>query len=148
MKEKTIYNKEFYDFITGKASIAIARRLQRNFKNSNIEISAEQWSILYQLWDKEGVSQREIANNTFKDKPSITRLLNNLEKLNLVVRIPHQTDKRTNLIYLTQKGKSLKKSSMEEADKTIKEALENVDEENIQICYNTLQKVFTNLTQP
>src|SRR5690606_27751492 len=103
----------------------------RNFKNVNIEISAEQWSILYQLWNKEGLSQQEIASNTFKDKPSITRLLNNLEKLNLVVRVPHQTDKRTNLIYLTKKGKDLKENSMKQADQTLREALEGVSEEEV-----------------
>lgn len=148
MKDRPNYNKEFYDFITGKASTAIARRLHRNFKNNDIGITAEQWSILYQLWEKEALTQQEIANNTFKDKPSITRLLNNMEKLNLVVRIPHQSDKRTNLIYLTQKGKNLKKTSMKQADLTIKEALKNVDEEDIKTCYNTLQKVFENLEQP
>src|SRR5690554_1043126 len=118
MKDQLIYNQAFYDFITGKASIAIARRLHRNFKSNNIEITAEQWSILFQLWDKEGLSQQEIANNTFKDKPSITRLLNNMEKLSLVVRIPHQSDKRTNLIYLTQKGKDLKKRSIRSEEHT------------------------------
>jgi DNA-binding MarR family transcriptional regulator len=145
MKNQLVHNETFYDFITGKASTAIARRLHRNFKNNNIEITAEQWSVLFQLWNKEGLTQQEIANNTFKDKPSITRLLNNMEKLNLVVRIPHQSDKRTNLIYLTQKGKSLKKSSIEQADITLREALKDVNEEDIQICYNTLQKVFNNL---
>lgn len=145
MENQLTYNKEFYDFITGKASIAIARRLQRNFKNNHIEITAEQWSVLFQLWNNEGLTQQEIATNTFKDKPSITRLLNNMEKLNLVVRVPHQSDKRTNLIYLTQKGKSLKETSIKQADITLKEALKNVNDEDIQICYNTLQKVFNNL---
>lgn len=145
MKDQHLYTKQFYDFITGKASIAIARRLHRNFKNVHIEISAEQWSILYQLWNKEGLSQQEIANNTFKDKPSITRLLNNMEKLNLVVRVPHQTDKRTKLIYLTKKGKDLKEKSMEQADKTLKEALENLTEAEMDVCYEALKKVFNNL---
>lgn len=145
MKDQYLDNNQFYDFITGKASIAIARRLHRNFKNVQIEISAEQWSILYQLWKKEGLSQQEIANNTFKDKPSITRLLNNMEKLNLVVRVPHQIDKRTNLIYLTKKGKDLKECSMQQADKTLKEALANLSEEEISICHEALKKVFNNL---
>lgn len=145
MENHLTYNKEFYDFITGKASTAVTRRLQRNFKNNDIEITAEQWSVLFQLWNKEGLTQQEIANTTFKDKPSITRLLNNMEKLNLVVRVPHPSDKRTNLIYLTQKGKDLKETSVKQADITLKEALKNVNDEDIQICYNTLQKVFNNL---
>lgn len=145
MEDQHLYKKQFYDFITGKASIAIARRLHRNFKQVNIEISAEQWSILYQLWNEEGLSQQEIANSTFRDKPSITRLLNNMEKQNLVVRIPHQVDKRTKLIYLTKKGKDLKKDAMEQADQTVKEALQGVSEEEVKVCYEVLKKVFDNL---
>ena len=37
---------ELYSFITGKASTAIARRLQKNFKLSSMDITIEQWSVL------------------------------------------------------------------------------------------------------
>lgn len=147
MRNKLAFKKEFYYFITGRASIAIARRLHRNLKKASITISTEQWSILYQLWEKEGLSQQEIGKNTFKDKTSITRLLNNLEAMNLVVRIPHQSDKRTKLVYLTQKGKDLQENSMTEADNTLKEALKGVSEEEIQICHEVLEKAFNNLKQ-
>lgn len=145
MTEETIYNKEFYDFITGKASTAINRRLQQRFNKNGITITTEQWSVLFQLWEKEGITQQQIAAATFKDKPSVSRLLNNLEKLNMVVRVPHQQDKRTNLIYLTKKGKELRNTSMRQAKLTIDEALSGVSNEDLQTCYQTLQKVFANL---
>src|SRR6478736_5526964 len=44
---------ELYSFITGKASTAIGRRLQKNFKQSNVEITIEQWSVLYHLWKED-----------------------------------------------------------------------------------------------
>ena len=50
---------ELYSFITGKASTAIARRLQKNFKESNVEITIEQWSVLYHLWKQDGISQQQ-----------------------------------------------------------------------------------------
>ncbi|HQX97292.1 MAG TPA: helix-turn-helix domain-containing protein, partial [Chitinophagaceae bacterium] len=84
---------ELYSFITGKASTAIARRLQKKFNNAGLNITIEQWSVLYHLWKKEGVSQQEICNATFRDKPSITRLVDNLEKLNLVKRVASENDR-------------------------------------------------------
>ena len=71
---------ELYSFISGKASTAIARRLQKNFKLSGIDITIEQWSVLYHLWKDDGQSQQQLCEATFRDKPSITRLVDNLEK--------------------------------------------------------------------
>jgi DNA-binding MarR family transcriptional regulator len=70
---------ELYSFMTGKASTAIARRLQKNMKQGGIEITVEQWSVLYHLWKSDGLSQQDLCNATFRDKPSITRLVDNLE---------------------------------------------------------------------
>ncbi len=78
---------ELYSFVTGKASIAIARRLQKKFNSASLRITIEQWSVLYQLWKQDGQSQQELCNATFRDKPSITRLVDNLEKLQLVKRV-------------------------------------------------------------
>ena len=78
---------ELYSFVTGKASTAIARRLQKKFNGAGLSITIEQWSVLYHLWKQEGISQQELCNATFRDKPSITRLVDNLEKLNLVKRV-------------------------------------------------------------
>ena len=72
---------ELYSFITGKASIAIARRLQKKFNNAGLNLTIEQWSVLYQLWKQDGSSQQDLCQRTFRDKPSITRLVDNLEKL-------------------------------------------------------------------
>lgn len=145
MKKNLLHKKELYDFVTGKASTAIARRLYRNFKEAKIEISAEQWSILYNLWEKEGLTQQELAILTFKDKPSITRLINKLEEQNLVVRVPHHTDNRINLIYLTKKGKELENQCINAVEQTLEEALSNVSEEEISVCIDILKKVFLNL---
>ena len=41
---------ELYSFITGKASTAIARRLQKKFNTAGLNITIEQWSVLYHLW--------------------------------------------------------------------------------------------------
>lgn len=137
---------ELYSFITGKASTAIARRLQKNFKQSGLDITIEQWSVLYQLWKQDGMSQQELCNATFRDKPSITRLVDNLEKQKLVRRIASKEDRRRNLIYLTETAKNLQDQTMELADRTLMEALTGVDEASIELCKSVLQQVYDNLT--
>ncbi len=136
---------ELYSFVTGKASTAIARRLQKKFNAAGLNLTIEQWSVLYHLWKQEGISQQELCNATFRDKPSITRLVDNLEKQNLVKRVPSETDRRINLIYLTKQAQKLQEESMLLAEETLNEALETVPAEKIEVCKEVLQIVYDNL---
>ncbi len=136
---------ELYSFITGMASTAIARRLQKNFKQEGIEITIEQWSVLYHLWKTDGISQQELCNASFRDKPSITRLVDNLEKLKLVKRLPSKTDRRSNMIMLTEAAKKLQEKTMELAAKTLNEALEGVHASDVETAKKVLQQVYDNL---
>lgn len=136
---------ELYSFITGKASTAIARRLQKNFKQSAIEITIEQWSVLYHLWKEDGLSQQQLCADTFRDKPSITRLVDNLEKSKLVKRVPSKEDRRINLIYLTKEAQNLQDKTMAVANQTLNEALSGVENKGIEIAKKVLQKVYDNL---
>ena len=136
---------ELYSFITGKASTAIARRLQKKFNTAGLHITIEQWSVLYHLWKQEGISQQELCNATFRDKPSITRLVDNLEKLNLVKRVASENDRRINLIYLTKQAQKLQEEAMALAEETLNEALETVPPDKVDVCKEVLQIVYDNL---
>ncbi len=136
---------ELYSFITGKASTAIARRLQKKFNAAGLNITIEQWSVLYHLWKQEGISQQELCNATFRDKPSITRLVDNLEKANLVKRVASENDRRINLIFLTKQALKLQEETMAIADETLNEALITVPPDKIEVCKEVLQVVYDNL---
>ncbi len=137
---------ELYSFITGKASTAISRRLQKNFKQAGVEITIEQWSVLYHLWKEDGQSQQQLCDATFRDKPSITRLVDNLEKLGLVKRTAAKDDRRINKICLTPEAEKLQEQSMEVANQTLNEALAGVTNGQIEIAKEVLHLVYENLS--
>src|SRR6476659_8611004 len=114
---------ELYSVINGMASTAIARRLQKHFRQAGLEITIEQWSILYHLWLQDCMSQQELCNRTFRDKPSITRLIDNLEKQKLVKRLASKTDRRINLVCLTEAARELQEQTIDLANQTMNEAL-------------------------
>ena len=136
---------ELYSFITGKASTAIARRLQKKFNQSGLNLTIEQWSVLYQLWKKEGISQQDLCKATFRDKPSITRLVDNLEKLGLVKRVSSEEDRRKNLIYPTKLSITMQETATQLAEETLNEALEGVPADQIEVCKSVLTIVYNNL---
>ena len=137
---------ELYSFITGKASTAISRRLQKNFRDAGMEITIEQWSLLYHLWKKDGISQQQLCEHTFRDKPSITRLVDNLEKQKLVRRVASKDDRRINLVFLTDAAKQMEENLMELANQTLNEALVGVTNGQIEIAKEVLQQVYENLS--
>lgn len=136
--------KLIFAILNGKVSAAINRKLYRNFREYNLDITPEQWTVLLFLWEKEGVTQQELCHVTFKDKPNMTRLINNMEKQNLVKRTACDTDKRINLIYLTSYGRSLEDKSRYVANKTLKEALRGLTIEELRVSQDVLRKVFSN----
>ena len=137
---------ELYSFITGKAVTAIARNLQKKFNAAGMGVTIEQWSVLYHLWKEDGKSQQELCKATFRDKPSITRLVDNLEKLQLVKRVASGDDRRINMIYLTKQAHKLQEDTMALAEATLNEALDGVPADKIDVCKEVLQIVYDNLT--
>ena len=136
---------ELYSVINGMATTAVARRLQKNYRQAGLEITIEQWSVLYHLWKEDGLSQQELGIRTFRDKASITRVIDNLERLSLVTRVASKEDRRINLVYLTDAAKPLQQLTYELANQTMNEALHNITKEEIEIVKNVFQRVYDNL---
>ena len=135
-----------FGVLSGKVSAAITRRLYRDFRAANISMTPEQWVVVMSLYHKDGITQQELANLTFKDKPSITRLIDNLEKQHLVVRMADKTDRRINLIQLTKAGRLMHEKVRQIASATMKEALNGISQEEVEIGESILRKIFTNLS--
>ena len=121
-----------FAILNGKVSAAINRKLSRNFRQNGVEITPEQWTVLLFLWEKD-------------DKPSMTRLIDNMERQHLVVRIADKRDRRTNLIHLTKTGRELEGKARFIANKTLKEALQGLTLEELKVSQDVLRKVFTNI---
>jgi len=136
---------ELYSVINGMASTAIARRLQKHFRQAGLEITIEQWSILYHLWLQDCLSQQELCTRTFRDKPSITRLIDNLEKQKLVKRVASKEDRRKNLVCLTEAAKNLQNLTIDLANQTMDEALTGVGKDEIETVKKVLYQVYDNL---
>jgi DNA-binding MarR family transcriptional regulator len=132
-------------YLVGRTSRSIIKRLGKKFADSSFDVSYEQWSILVHLYRKDGQTQQELARVAIKDKAAITRLLNILEKKNIVLRIPDRHDKRSKLVYLTNKAKSFKPDIIAVVKELLIEAEQGISQEEMTYCKNTLNKIFSNI---
>jgi DNA-binding MarR family transcriptional regulator len=131
-------------YLVGRLSRAIIKRLSKKFQDAGIDVSYEQWSILVHLYRQDGLSQQALARTAVKNKAAVTRLLNGLEKKNIVLRIPDQNDKRSNLIYLTNKAKELKPHLVGFVEEMLEEAEQGIDPDEMTRCRATINNIFAN----
>ncbi|WP_134686561.1 MarR family winged helix-turn-helix transcriptional regulator [Brevibacillus migulae] len=129
----------------GVSSRLFGNRMNRHFKENGLNVTPEQWRIFVNLRKDEGKTQNMIACATDKDEPSVSRLIDNMIKRNLVKRVPHPTDRRTNLIYLTEEGAQMQEDLINLALKTAAEATEGVNEQDLETCLRVLDKIIENL---
>jgi len=143
----TLHTDEAFTILTGKISNAINRTFLRAFAREGIDITTEQWSILACLWKHDNVTQQTLCKLTSKDKPSMTRLIDNLEKAKLVVRIADNTDRRINLIHLTTEGKKLESKATEIVQNIADNTLKGISTDELDTCRNVLKKIMLNLVE-
>lgn len=79
----------------------------RVFKKLKVDITPEQWIIMDALYSEDGLSQTELGEIAYKNKPTISRIIDNTCQKNYTKRKPNPTDRRKFSIHLTAKGKKL-----------------------------------------
>ena len=116
-------------------------KLQEN----GINITPEQFLVLDILWKEQSLSQQNIADIIQKDKNSVTKIIDSLEKKNLVRRVVDKNDRRINKIELTDEGSALEKVTTEVAINFMNDAIKDIDKQELDIFVNVMRKLKNNL---
>lgn len=140
-----VTEREIFEILSGKISGAINRTVLKTFAQEGLDITTEQWTILSCLWDKDKIIQQDICDLTQKDKPSVTRLIDNLEKKNMVKRVSDPADRRNNLIHLTPRGVALKQKTTDVVYAIVNHALEGISDEELTGAKDILVRIMSNL---
>lgn len=144
MKTKPYILEKSIGYAMGRATRALGSLVNHNFAAAGYDVTCEQWSVLVHLVKKNGQSQQDLASFTCKDKTSITRLIDNMENHNLVVRIPDKDDKRQKLIYLSKKGRDLYDKLIVIIEQTLQTARRNINLKDIETCKKVLHQIYEN----
>ena len=139
------FNKTILPWL-GKTSKLMNMYIADVFHKNNIQITKQQWIILKILSEKpEGVIQNELACITERNKASLTRLINVMEKNNLVIRVHSKVDLRKNLIKTTKKGEALFNITKPIVLDSIKIIENNISQNEMDVFLKVMTKIQTNL---
>ena len=119
--------------------------LNKTFQRLGVDISTEQWFILFRLYERSGLSQSDLADKALNDHPNITRMLDAMEKRNLVKRDPDPEDRRRHLISLTLEGQQLMATLMPEVVDVRQALFAGVSQIEVDSLVSTLDKIEQNL---
>ena len=123
----------------------MTKRFVHNAYKSGINISLDQWQVLGPVWQLKSPSQKELGEVCLKNKASITRTIDSLEKKSLVVRVPDQIDHRIKRVVLTNLGEQLFYDVLPIMEKTREEVRGDISEDQIDTFKKVLSKIIQNL---
>jgi DNA-binding MarR family transcriptional regulator len=111
---------------------------------NEIGITYTQYLVLLVLWDLENCSIKNIATALKLDSPTITPIVQKLEKLNLVTRKRSNEDERVVVVSLTQSGLDLEGQVADIQTKVAcKTHLKNKDFNELKESLNQLAETMT-----
>jgi DNA-binding MarR family transcriptional regulator len=132
-------------YIVRNFTKALREKLLAEFHKEGFELSIEEWIALAFLWRFQDKNQQQLGELLLQDKTAVTRLIDNMQKNDLVIRIVNPNDKRNKIINLTENGKKLYKEIVIIVQNTLSIAFKNITKEEIDNCKSTINKMKLNL---
>lgn len=134
--------KQTLGFLLARASYAMAASLNSLLKYEGIDLPHSQYIVLKVLYEKDGLSQQELATKVYKNVSAIKRTLDILENKKLVKRIP--VTLRKNSILITNEGKMLIPQVLSYIKKWEDSILSGINDAEYETFENVLNAIYNN----
>jgi len=137
-------NAKYVGYLLERTSRQVKLSFSQAFKALKIDLTPEQWVLLENLYNENGISQTELAERIFKNTPTISRILDLLCEKGYTARKRFENDRRRHRVFLTQEGKDV----VEQLQPTVKQLREQgwqqLNEEDYAHLNRILTRVFEN----
>jgi len=111
---------ESINFLLG--GIGRMRRAQMNEALAANGIYAGQEMFLWHLWREDGLTQSQLVERLCVQPPTVSKMLDRMDRAGLVERRPDPDDSRVTRVYLTEQGRR-SQDAVSEVWKTIEQRL-------------------------
>lgn len=123
-------------------------RYLQAFAQLGIDITPEQWVMLDSLYQRNGQSQTELAGDSYKNAPTVSRIIDLLEKKGLVERQRFANDRRRYKIFLTKDGRATVEKVQPAVASLREKGWEQLTDEDYATFLRIINQVFDNLAAP
>ena len=133
-------------FILERTAKRLKQFFQQQLTAAGTGITIDQWVVLQVLDRQEGLSQLEIARETYKDAPTITRIIDLLCRKGLTHRVTDPADRRRFKIQLTEGGREKIEATLPIIRDARRQAWQGIEDTEIDRLVDVLNDVFNNLS--
>jgi DNA-binding MarR family transcriptional regulator len=112
----------------------------------DVPLTPEQFMLIDLLWNEGEMTQQQLADQMQKDKNSVTKLVDAIERKGFVIRKQNEHDRRANTLVLTEKANQLKPGAKQKGISILDQMLEGISEEELRSFLVTLHKLNGNMT--
>ncbi|MBW9105019.1 MarR family winged helix-turn-helix transcriptional regulator [Paraburkholderia phenoliruptrix] len=127
------------------AARAMVRGLQMRL--AQYEVSFGHWAFLRILWEQDGLTQKELSVEAGVMTPTTFTAVSAMEKLGYVERRQAPDNRKNTYVYLTPKGKSLKKKLVPLAEEVNEISVRGLKESDIKIARKVLLTIIENMAR-
>ena len=120
--------------------------LASKLRKTGVPLTPEQFMLIDLLWNQGEMTQQQLADQLQKDKNSVTKLVDAIEKKGFVIRRQNMHDRRSNTLILTEKANQLKPGAKQKGIDILDQMLEGISEEELRVFLATLHKLNENMT--
>lgn len=138
--------KKQVGYLLERTTRVVKLRFHKLFKDLGVELTPEQWVIMDSLYFKNDQPQKDLAESSFKDAPTISRILDTLDKKGWIQRMSSNQDRRVFLIHQTQEGRHIVDTVRPHVEALRNQGWENLSEEEYEIFKTIVNKIFKNYT--
>lgn len=138
---------QVFGYFIDRTAKAIKADLNARFRKLQADVTPEQWILLNKLVERDGQSQVELGDSTYKNAPTISRIIDLLCKKGFAERHPYEGDRRKFKIYITQEGRDIVDKTLPQVKEARSDGWEGLDQADYQEFMRIINKVFLNLNR-
>lgn len=127
------------------ATRALLRALQMRLTGHGVALG--HWTFLRILWDKDGITQRELSEQAGVMEPTTFSALKAMERLGYVMRRKLPGNKKKVFVFLTPRGRALKAKLVPLAEQVNEIAVRNIKPADIATTRHTLLVIIESLAE-
>lgn len=130
-------------FLMTRTARSMKRALDARLLDRNL--TATQYIVLARLWEEDGISLSELGERLYFDNPTLTGIVDRMERDGLLQRQRDEDDRRVVKVHLTAKGRTLYHDIGYLAEETDAESWEGFTESQKKELLNYLERIWKKL---
>jgi DNA-binding MarR family transcriptional regulator len=132
-------------FVVSQAGYQLAKALEKTILQIGSDLRPREFAILNRLHQYGELTQTQLAELTYKDKPAMTRMIDRLIERKLVKKVMAADDRRSFLVSLTPRGEAIRNAIVPRIVSVLETACTGISRKDLAITVATLKKISADL---